>query len=108
VIGGATMRPSATVSATRWRSSLDICKAKLMPVIPVARRVWGAQTRSHAARLYSRTSPPRRALRSTARAIGGARHGAFDRLDRVTRGQRAVRPMVALCGPRAARRTTGA
>ena len=28
VIGGATMRPSATASATRWRSSLDICKAK--------------------------------------------------------------------------------
>ena len=32
------MRPSATASATRSRSSLDIGKAKLMPVIPVAPR----------------------------------------------------------------------
>ena len=38
VIGGATMRPSATASATRSKSSLDGCKAKLMPVIPVAPR----------------------------------------------------------------------
>jgi hypothetical protein len=32
--------------------------------------VWGAQTRFHAARLYSWTSPPRRSRRSTA-AVGG-------------------------------------
>src|SRR6476659_8406651 len=32
VIGGATMRPSATASATRSKSSLDGCKAKSMPV----------------------------------------------------------------------------
>jgi hypothetical protein len=38
VIDGAMMRPSATASATRSRSSLDICNAKLIRAIPVARR----------------------------------------------------------------------
>lgn len=35
--------------------------------------VWGAQTRFHAARLYSWTSPPRRSRRSTPAAGGRAR-----------------------------------
>src|SRR5579862_6201611 len=38
VIGGATIRPSATASATRSSSSLDIGRAKLMPVTPLERK----------------------------------------------------------------------
>src|SRR5713226_1853388 len=44
VIGGARMRPSATACATRSKSSLDACKAKLMPVTPVLRRASSSAT----------------------------------------------------------------
>ena len=44
VIGGVTMRPSTTACASRSSSSLDIGKAKLMPVTPLARRVASSAT----------------------------------------------------------------
>jgi len=41
-----------------------------LPPVEIVETVWGAQTRFHAARLYSWISPPRRSRRSTP-AVGG-------------------------------------
>src|SRR6266487_1984423 len=52
-------------------------------ILRAPKPVWGAQTRFHAARMYSWISPPWRSPRSTL-AVGGARHGARNKALRTT------------------------